>query len=369
MAYLNLSLQAKTARLAQLLAAMDLGSAPMMDFYASPPPASPDVPPTGVLLASLPCSAPFGAISNGIADPEVIASGSGYTSIPAFALAGATGGTGATFQVVMQAASVSVQSPGVGFAVNDLIVLPGPSTNCPQSAVLQVTSVDGAGLVTGVVIQTAGQFINALPTGSIAEYETTGAGQGASFSLDSFGIGSVTALTPGTGYTSAGASGTALFVGGGGTGAAAAASLTPVLTAGPVTTQNAVADGVVGMARVTAGGGLALHIAAPGSGGTDGTYALGTSGGAGSGLVGTFTVAGGSLAALQIENPGTYTVAPTITTSGANLSGASVTAALGSGVVDLDVGVAGSGASVIVNATSIVTGGPVVVTSAYIVEA
>ena len=48
MAYLNLSLQAKTARLAQLLAAMDLGSAPMMDFYASPPPASPDVPPTGV---------------------------------------------------------------------------------------------------------------------------------------------------------------------------------------------------------------------------------------------------------------------------------------------------------------------------------
>jgi hypothetical protein len=97
MSYLNLNLASKTARLGQILADIDAGGTPLMDFYAGAPPASPDDPPAGDLLASLTCSAPFGAISNGVDDPAVTAAGAGYTAIPNFALVGATAGFGAQF--------------------------------------------------------------------------------------------------------------------------------------------------------------------------------------------------------------------------------------------------------------------------------
>lgn len=369
MSYLNLSLFSKTARLSQMLTDIDAGGTPIMDFYTGAPPATPDDPPSGTMLASLTCSSPFGVISNGFATPEMTAAGAGYTGIPTFTPAGSTDGSGAQFQVVMQLATFRA-SGGQAFAVNDLLVLPALGATCLQSAILQVTSVDGNGAITGASLQQAGQFITSLATGPISEFETTGVGYGATVTFETYSVAAVNTLAPGNSYTSAGQSGQSLFSGGGGTGAAATVRLTPVLTANAITTVNAVSGGTCGMARIRCAGGLELAISNPGSGGTDGTYTLGVSGGAGSDFSGTFTVLNGAIVALQIADPGVYTVAPTITTNAsAGLSGAVVTAELGAGVVDLDVGVAGSGASVIMNSTTVVAGGPVVVTSAYIAEA
>lgn len=50
----------------------------------------------------------------------------------------------------------------------------------------------------------------------------------------------------------------------------------------------------------------------PGSGGTNGTFALAFTGGTGSGAAGTFTVTGGALTAVTITEGGSYTVAPTL---------------------------------------------------------
>lgn len=370
MGYLNLSLFSKTSRLNQILTAVDDGSAPVLSIYAGGPPPSPDDPPGGALLAALPCSSPFGAVSNAFDIPVITAAGSGYTSIPTFAPVGQTGGSGAQFQPVMQVATCHVAVAGTQFQADDLLVLPALSPTCLQPAVLKVTSIDSNGGILAASIQQAGQFITTLPSGPVSEFETSGVGRGATITFDTYSVAGVNALVPGQNYTSAGASGPALFTGGGGTGAAAAVRLTPILNAGAISTTNAVSGGTAGMARVSCGGGLALTISAPGSGGANGTFALAVSGGTGSGFSGSFTVAGGEAVALQIENPGVYTVAPgVVLTASAGLSGASVIAALGAGVVDLDVGVAGSGASVIINSTNIITGGPVVVTSAYIVEA
>ncbi|WP_342361410.1 phage tail protein [Terrarubrum flagellatum] len=48
-----------------------------------------------------------------------------------------------------------------------------------------------------------------------------------------------------------------------------------------------------------------------GTGGTNGTFALGFTGGTGTAATGTFTVAGGALTAINITSPGGYSVAPT----------------------------------------------------------
>src|SRR4051812_17704961 len=106
--YLNLSLFSKTARLGQMLTSIDAGGPPSLKFYAGGPPATPDDQPPGALLANLAGSSPFGVISNGFADPELTATGAGYTDIPTFTPAGATGGSGAQFQVVMQVSTFTV---------------------------------------------------------------------------------------------------------------------------------------------------------------------------------------------------------------------------------------------------------------------
>lgn len=69
-----------------------------------------------------------------------------------------------------------------------------------------------------------------------------------------------------------------------------------------------------------------------GSGGTNGTFALGFSGGSISGAAGTFTVAGGAVTAINITNPGlgSGTTPPTLSfTASAGLTGASATAVVG----------------------------------------
>lgn len=61
----------------------------------------------------------------------------------------------------------------------------------------------------------------------------------------------------------------------------------------------------------------------PGTGGTDGTFALAFTGGVGSGGAGTFTVAGGALTNVTITSQGSYTTAPTLSfAASTNLAGA-----------------------------------------------
>jgi len=69
-----------------------------------------------------------------------------------------------------------------------------------------------------------------------------------------------------------------------------------------------------------------------GSGGTNGTFALGFAGGSITGMTGTFTVAGGAVTAITITNAGlgTGTTPPTLSFAGsAGLTGASATAVVG----------------------------------------
>lgn len=72
-----------------------------------------------------------------------------------------------------------------------------------------------------------------------------------------------------------------------------------------------------------------VTITAPGSGGTDGTFALAFTGGTGSGGAGTFTVTSGAVTAVTITDPGAYTAAPTLDfTASADLTGTTITVAL-----------------------------------------
>lgn len=83
-------------------------------------------------------------------------------------------------------------------------------------------------------------------------------------------------------------------------------------------------------AQPASAGVIGARITAAGSGGTNGTFALGWTGGSGSGAAGTFTVAGGVLSDISITARGTYTVAPAPTfAASAGLTGAAATAQLG----------------------------------------
>jgi hypothetical protein len=145
-------------------------------------------------------------------------------------------------------------------------------------------------------------------------------------------------------------------------------------------------------------------VNAGGSGGTNGTQTVTGTTGTGTKFQASVTVSGGAITAvLSITVAGSYSALPTNLNAepvtGASLSGATLSLAMtgavsfnaittenasatgtagfcrlatgdtagGTGMVDLDVGT--SGASVIVNTTSFVSGGPVVVSSATITEA
>lgn len=81
----------------------------------------------------------------------------------------------------------------------------------------------------------------------------------------------------------------------------------------------AIGPGVLGSGAITAG-----------SGGTNGTFDLAFTGGAGSGAAGRFVVAGGALTQILITAPGSYTVAPNFSfAASAGLAGAAAAVVLG----------------------------------------
>jgi hypothetical protein len=160
------------------------------------------------------------------------------------------------------------------------------------------------------------------------------------------GITNTSNLVGGTGYVAANTQ--ILITGGGGSGA----TITPIVGSGVITSLviTAAGSGYYNTPTITITSGITgtTSIVA-GSGYTDGTYALGISGGGGSGCTGTFNVSSGGVGSITIVNAGTgYTSAPTLSFPGAGSgTGASATATLGTGASF--TAVIGTGASANIN--------------------
>jgi len=146
------------------------------------------------------------------------ASGSGYTSFPTWTASAPTTAGGATASGTptnMTASGFTVASGGTGYTVGNVLTVTGGSTgNCT----LTVTAVS-SGAVTAATLATTVSY-TALPTNPVSV--TGGTGSGATFNL-TYGIGnSLTITNAGSGYVE---QPTVTFSGGGGSGAAAYATV------------------------------------------------------------------------------------------------------------------------------------------------
>jgi hypothetical protein len=148
-------------------------------------------------------------------------SGSGYTSLPTVAISAPTtaGGVQATASVgSMFTNTATVQSGGTGYTNGDVLTIVG-GTAITSAATYTVTGVSG-GAVTSVTPLNFNQY-SVLPTNPVST--TGGTGSGATLNL-TYGIGTVafTITNAGSGYVE---QPTVTFSGGGGSGAAAYASV------------------------------------------------------------------------------------------------------------------------------------------------
>jgi hypothetical protein len=165
-------------------------------------------------------------ISNGgtVTAITITAQGSNYTSIPTTAITAPTtaGGVQATFSVGMYISTWSVTSGGTGYTVGDLITAASGGTYSTPWTLL-VTAVSG-GVITAVSTGTgsnAGTY-TVLPSG--AQSVTGGTGSGATITINTWGVraGTATITNAGSGYVE---QPTVTFSGGGGSGAAAYATV------------------------------------------------------------------------------------------------------------------------------------------------
>lgn len=146
------------------------------------------------------------------------AAGSGYTSFPTWAASAPTtagGSTASGTPASMTASGYTVNSGGTGYTVGDVLtVTGGTGGNCT----LTVTAVSAGAVTTATLATTLSYTV--LPTNPVSV--TGGTGSGATFNL-SYGIGnSLTITNAGSGYVE---QPTVTFSGGGGSGAAAYATV------------------------------------------------------------------------------------------------------------------------------------------------
>jgi hypothetical protein len=148
------------------------------------------------------------------------AAGSAYTSIPSLAISAPTtaGGVQAVATTNMLLVSATIQSGGTGYTVADALTVVGGTGS---AAIITVATVS-SGVITGVTINSGG-FGNysVLPTNPVSV--TGGTGSSATFNLTSYGLsGNFTISNAGSGYVE---QPTVTFSGGGGSGAAAYATV------------------------------------------------------------------------------------------------------------------------------------------------
>ncbi len=158
MGYCNLSSTTKQSRAQAIIGA--IGSAGLMNFYTGSYPASPDIPTTGILLASLPLSSPCGVASLAVQSGVVTSPGTGGTNgVYTLTITGG-GGTGAqgTFTVAGGLLSIiTITNNGSGY------------TSVPTLSGFATAGLSGAtatGVMTGVIVFNTISTASGLVTGT-----------------------------------------------------------------------------------------------------------------------------------------------------------------------------------------------------------
>ena len=154
---------------------------------------------------------------SGVSAISVTNLGNNYTSAPTVSFSGG-GGSGAAATAVLTngVGSISVTTGGTGYSSAPTVTLSAPQTAGGIQATATATVASGA--ITGFTVTNPGSGYTSAPTVTI-----TGAGTGGVGTAVLAGrVGSLTITNPGSGYTSAP---TIAFSGGGGTAAAATATV------------------------------------------------------------------------------------------------------------------------------------------------
>src|SRR5271157_3487504 len=267
--------------------------------------------------------------------------GSGYTSLPTITAYGGTG-TGATFTSTIQngsVASITVLTPGTGYAINDtvqLLITGGGSDNSAQlTAVLSNTS------LSSIVVTAGGTGYSSPPTVTIGPPGVGGVQATATSTVAGNAVTDVTITNPGSVYASA----PAVSFGGPGTGALATAFITPGYISSITVTSGGTGYTAAPTLTIVGGGGTgatATAILTPTSIATIAPTA------GGSGYTGTPSVnigapnmAGGvqakataivtneQVTGFTVTNAGSgYTSAPSVTVTGGSGTGATAIATL-----------------------------------------
>lgn len=118
-----------------------------------------------------------------------------YTDIPAVEI-NAVGSGAAAGTIKMKIISAQMTSPGIGYTVDDYLLISGGSTN--ENAYIRVTSVDPSGGIRSYTLESGGSYTE-LP-GLISNPVNGGTGTLAGFNLTA-GLRSVDVGTGGSGYT------------------------------------------------------------------------------------------------------------------------------------------------------------------------
>ena len=147
------------------------------------------------------------------------AAGGSYTSIPAIAISAPTtaGGVQATATANLSALATSITSGGTGYTVGDVLTFVGGTASVVITATVTTVS---SGVITAVTYSSGGAY-SVIPSNPISV--TGGTGSGATFTVTSWGVSSPFTITnAGSGYVE---QPTVTFSGGGGSGAAAYATV------------------------------------------------------------------------------------------------------------------------------------------------
>jgi hypothetical protein len=129
----------------------------------------------------------------------VAVAGGGYEVGDSLTVLGGTFATASVLDVAsIQAISVSVNTAGTGYSVNDTLTFSGVNYHVP--VIVKVDSIGALGVITGVSIVQAGQYIGGTaPTTNVAATTTSGTGINATLDFV-WGVNTVSVSTPGS-YT------------------------------------------------------------------------------------------------------------------------------------------------------------------------
>ncbi len=135
------------------------------------------------------------ALTNGaVSSVTVTNAGTGYSSAPTITFSMGSGAKGETRLKVV--GTPVIAGAGIGYAVNDTITIDDGQFD--TAAILQVATIGMGGTITSVTISNAGSY-KVVPRNPATQSATSGAGSGASFTLD-YGVEKTIVTVAGTNY-------------------------------------------------------------------------------------------------------------------------------------------------------------------------